>query len=514
MGGVINIITIKKQKTGVHFGGSVSNTSYVPGRYNKLGGAIGEADFSQLVDTQMLNFSLGYGAEKFSFKANWFGNHASNQYLYRDYGGFARRKESNAVLDTGGGVSFVWDLPNLVKLFSTTNFYYADRQYPVTGTSAGFAKEYDFSAKQSLMLDAPLAFRDDLSTELSLTYTFAQMKYGAASRSDDGYVTAVNRWNWYQGDKFTLRAGLDLRVINVDSTEDGVRSGGTGGIFAAAEWMPSKRLMVIASVKEASDFRQAVAVPKAGFVWRINDNLSLKNNYFRSFKFPDFDDMFYHSADGLYAGNPDLKPEDGLGADFGMEFSGEGVFGVSGAAYVQYTTDSIHWVKRAGRWMPQNAGTGFFTGAELRPSLTFNFQDGAKSGGFITVNKIKVSPTYQFQLSWLLNEGLGFDNGMRIPYMPTHIIGCSFDIQFEAGAKKEAGSLLVSAHWESRRYADTQNIMELPPYCLVNITLNQNIGSRFTAFFIVRNVLNQLYTSFAEYPMPGMSITAGLRVNL
>ncbi|MDR3123736.1 MAG: TonB-dependent receptor, partial [Treponema sp.] len=96
-------------------------------------------------------------------------------------------------------------------------------------------------------------------------------------------------------------------------------------------------------------------------------------------------------------------------------------------------------------------------------------------------------------------------NSYRIPYMPTHIIGASLDIPWKTG------SLLVSAHWESSRYADPNNLMVLDPYCLVNLTVNQDIGSHVTVFGVVRNTLNALYTSFAEHPMPGVNVTLGLR---
>jgi outer membrane cobalamin receptor len=52
--------------------------------------------------------------------------------------------------------------------------------------------------------------------------------------------------------------------------------------------------------------------------------------------------------------------------------------------------------------------------------------------------------------------------------------------------------------------------MELEPYCLLNITVNQNIGKNITVFAVLRNALNSLYTSFAEYPMPGLGLTRGL----
>ena len=54
--------------------------------------------------------------------------------------------------------------------------------------------------------------------------------------------------------------------------------------------------------------------------------------------------------------------------------------------------------------------------------------------------------------------------------------------------------------------------MPLDPYCLVNATLNQGIGKHLVLSANVRNALNWLYTSFAEYPMPGTSFTLSARV--
>jgi vitamin B12 transporter len=254
--------------------------------------------------------------------------------------------------------------------------------------------------------------------------------------------------------------------------------------------------------------KQAVAIPKAGLVWTAVEteklSFSLKNNYFRCFKFPDFDELYYHSADGLYVGNPDLKPEDGLGADLMGELVWGERFSASSAAYFQWTTNSIHWVKAGVQWHPENVGTGCFVGIDFRPSLTIPLP-------FKAVEKVTVGLTYQYQLSWLLNDDLDFSDALRIPYMPMHILGGSVDVPWNTASPEYAGSALVSAHWESVRYADTLNHLELDPYCLLTITVNQNIGKHVTAFAILRNALNALYTSFAEYAMPGISFTVGGR---
>jgi outer membrane receptor protein involved in Fe transport len=74
------------------------------------------------------------------------------------------------------------------------------------------------------------------------------------------------------------------------------------------------------------------------------------------------------------------------------------------------------------------------------------------------------------------------------------------------------GSLLLTAHYESIRYADTMNEMELEPHCIMHATVNQDLGKYLTAFVSLRNILNVHYESFAGYYMPGISFTAGVRV--
>ncbi|MDR0683555.1 MAG: TonB-dependent receptor [Spirochaetaceae bacterium] len=512
LGGVINIITIKKQKPGLSLSGAFSNTGYLPGRYNMRhsGGKIGGPHAEDIVDMQSLSFSGGYGAERFSLKGSIFGNRAGNHYLYEDDYSFARRKVSNEVLDAGGAATAAWNLSDTTTILSDTKMYIAGRNFPVTPNSTGYAEARDFQITENILFNAPVIFRDDLGTEASISYQYSNTSYGVDTRSFDNYITVINRWNWYPVEKLTLRAGLDWRFLHIDSrsaTEtDPVKTGNMGGLYLTGEYLPVNVFMIIASVKGVTDTRQNAAVPKLGFRWEITPLVTLKNNYFRSFKFPDFDDLYYRSLDSVFVGNPDLRPEDGVGADLTGEFKlsdmfalDAPVFGVDATAYVQWTEDSIHWVKSAGgRWSPENIGTAFFIGADLRPSVTLEIGRGG-------IDSLKLGASYQFQLSWLLSGNLSFSNSYRIPYMPTHIIG------FQADLGWKTGSLLVSAHYETTRYADTLNQMPLAPHCTVHATVNQDIGKYFTVFGSLRNILNAHYESFAGYYMPGISLTLGVK---
>jgi outer membrane cobalamin receptor len=510
LGGVINIITTKRQKPGFNFNGVLSNTGYLPGKYamRRPAGEVGKEHIEDIFDMQTLSFSAGYGAKKFSWQAGLFGNRANNHYLYEDDYGFARRKQSNEVLDTGGNVSLVWDLPADAMLLSDTKYYYARRNFPVGPNATGYAEARDFSLTETVQLNAPVAFRDDLGTDASLTYQYSNTSYGVNIKSFDHYVTAINRWGWYPGEKLTLRAGADWRSLFIDSqssTEtEPIKTGNQGGVYVTGEFSPVKRFMIIGSVKAATDTRQVVAAPKIGWRWELTPEFTLKNNYFRSFKFPDFDDLYYRSLDNSMVGNPNLKPEDGVGADLSGEFTPGERFAISSAVYGQYTRDSIHWIPRAGAssWTPDNVGEAWFIGADLRPKLTLRLD----RAGFTT---LVLGASYQYQLSWLMTGNLGFADAYRIPYMPNHILGGSVDLSW--GREGFAGSLLFTAHYESTRYGNTTNTMVLDPYVLLHATITQGLGKHFTAFAALRNILNAHYESFASYDMPGTSLALGVR---
>jgi vitamin B12 transporter len=505
LGGVINIITIKKQKPGYNFGFTLSNTGYMPGQYNKRQamGAIGDPEYIDLLDMQSLSVFAGHGAEKFSWKASLFGNRAGNHYLYQDDYGFARRKISNEVLDAGGNIQLNFTLPKDANILSDTKLYYAHRNFPITMNSVGSALATDLMLTENIIFAAPVIFRDDLATDASLTYQTSFTTYGVNITGSDHFLTAINRWSWYPTDKITVRSGIDWRFLYVDTdspTEtDPVKIGNQGGLYLTGEFKILKNLLLIASVKGATDTKRAVAVPKLGLSWQIHPSFTLKNNYFRSFKFPDFDDLYYRSPDNVFVGNPNLRPEDGWGTDIIGDLRLEKYLSLTATVFWQWTTDSIHWVKsQGGRWSPENVGTACFVGADLRPVFTLPLDKWS-------FTSLKIGVNYQFQFSWLLSGDLDFANSFRIPYMPTHIIGGTIDLAWKTG------SLMISAHYEGTRYADTTNQMPLDPHCVMHATVNQKAGKHLTLFASLRNILNTQYESFASYYMPGISLVIGAR---
>jgi vitamin B12 transporter len=376
-------------------------------------------------------------------------------------------------------------------------------------------KQRDFSTRQNLMLDMPRAFRDDLSLEGSLTHAWQILDYeltAPGSRHDQHTLTAINRWGWYPFSKFTLRMGGDYRYSYLDSTGMGRHDRHDGGVYLTAEYQPVRQFLLIPSVKmvfSGSGAAPVVPVPKLGFVWYGGDSFTIKGNYFRSFKLPDFEDLYW-TGGGSY-GNPDLKPEDGWGTDLGVVYRSKNGVSIEGVFFTQWTADSIHWYGSGGTWKPTNVGKAIYFGLDGK----LGFDIPLPGGPF---EKIGLSLSYQYLLSYLLSYGYTCASDKRIPYMPLHGAGFSLNVPWNLGSKEpkgswKPGSLVVSGHYEGQRYAETANLTRLKPYFLLNATVNQGINKNLSAFAVFRNILNQSYESFNDYPMPGLTVTVGMRMN-
>jgi vitamin B12 transporter len=487
LGGVINIITVKKQKPGVRFGAGVANT----------------AVSGTTLDSQNINFFASSGHKMFSWSANLFTNHADNYFLYTDDYGIEHRRENNQVRDTGAGASFAWNFDDLTRLALTGDFYYGDKNIPGPMTAKNYGNQKDFSTRQTVFLEKPVIFRDDLAMEASVSHSWQTLEYKETpdvSLHKIQTVQAINRWYWYPLDILALTTGWDYRYSRLDSTNIGLKSGHDGGISVTAEY-GDKVFLVIPSVKLVlsgiEESIVAVPVPKLGFVWNVFDSLTLKNNYFRSFKLPTFNDRYW-SGDATARGNPDLRPEDGWGTDLGVEYRYGKLLAIDGTVYASWIRDSIQWRSVNSVWRPENIGEAALFGFDSHIQSEIPLSAGP-------VTALVPSLSYQYLLSYILTEKLTFDSGIRMPYMPMHRAALSLDVRWNTG------SALFAGQYEGLRYTETLNIVTLEPYWMLNATVNQNIGDHFTTFAVFRNILNVSYVSMLDYPMPGFSLTLGMR---
>jgi outer membrane cobalamin receptor len=510
LGGVVNIITVKKQTEGLRLDGSVSNTAFMPAPSFSHGKQTA-AHNEDLVDSQNYTLSAALGAKNYSLKGSAFFNSAKNHFLYYDQYNIARRKDGNDILDGGINGSFMRKLDNDAKIIASASLYASDKNIPISGFTNIAGNQKDASTRETILFDAPEIFAQGLSAEASLGYQFSRLLYAppnanaeADSRHDLTTVTAVNRWSYYR-DALTLRSGFDWRFSYIDSSNLNTHLRNDGGFYVSAEWQALQKLLIIPSIKAVmaqTGSEHIVPVPKLGFLYNATESLAIKNNYFRSFKFPDFEDLYWSSG-GMY-GNPDLKSEDGWGADLGFDWLHNSVFSLGSVVFFEWTRDSVHWSNSSGTWKPENIGEAAYIGVDGRAELVLAIDAGIWK-------QFKLSVSYQYMTSRLLSYGYQWDSGKHIPYMGEHSIGGQTEINWIAGKQKRAGQLGITGHYEDIRYADTANAVKLDPYFLLTVNANQEISNMFAVFVALRNLLNVSYQSYAEYPMPGFNATIGLR---
>ncbi|MCB9549950.1 MAG: TonB-dependent receptor [Myxococcales bacterium] len=112
------------------------------------------------------------------------------------------------------------------------------------------------------------------------------------------------------------------RTVTAGGERPGERDEARLAIAAAGSlaWQPVSALTAQATLRvDDTDARDALLVPAAGLAWSPWPALTLRANAGRLFRDPGFDELYFE-ATGL-RGNPDLRPEDGLGADIGATFS-------------------------------------------------------------------------------------------------------------------------------------------------------------------------------------------------
>jgi vitamin B12 transporter len=504
LGGVVNIITIKEGPAGLRVSGSAANTSFLPGVYYKPNNEEAGPNFEDLADTQKLAFAAGYTGADYSVSGNIFGNRAGNHYLYRDmYFDKTRRKTNNEVWDAGGSGFYIRNLAGLTRLIVSADVYYADKNIPTSGYAEIAGVQTDFSTRQNIMLDMPRFMRDSVSMEASASHNWQILGYRppvlAASEHDEHALTAIARLSWRLAPALTLKSGGDYRYTLLNSSELSRKDQTDGGVYLTAEYRPAERLLVSPSVKAVfnSNGSAAVPVPKLGLAWFASDALTLKNNYFRSFRHPDFQDLYWPAL-GDAAGNPDLKPEDGWGGDLIAAWR-RGALTLDAAFFAQYVADTIYWTPTGRVWRPLNVGEGFFFGADGKASAAVPLRGRPP---------LTLTVSYQYLRSYVSRTGFDLSGDMRMPYSPEHRAGVSADIPWRTG------SLLVSARFEGRRYTERTNTIVLDPHFTVDVNVNKRLSDNWTLFGEVRNLLNASYESHINYPMPGASLTLGARYQL
>lgn len=487
VGGVI-YITTKKQQFGIHFNSDTQIKTFF--------------NANNLFDTfcQSAGFSSSLGKSSF-FKAGAKGAWANNRFLFKNYKGMQLERQNSQVKDANADIQFLHYFGN-GNYFSASNlFYIGNKNVPGVENAAYSGVQDDLTNKMIFALNFP-AIKDCVRLENSVAWICDTRKYleneeagaGAGSQSMGSGLSRhyVNSFKFsssavfFGWKNFTQSLGLNFDYTNLNSTNDGKHNQFT---FTAKETSKIKlgqffTLSVPFAVKICGE--NFAFIPKAGVTAEFS-HINLIFDVYRMVQFPNMDDLYW--TGGGFHGNADLKPEAGWGADFSVNVHNF-IVPFSLCLFTNYYANKIQWDLSKGQ--PENLASAFYFGIDFSAEKTLF--------DFVT---IKLNAEYLYNR--LLDKNNSLTYGKRIMWTPDLTAAISTRFAFEYFTWS------IDANYTGSRYTSNLNLYELEPYVLLNTSLEFTKIAWFTPYLRGENLLNTDYESAENYPMPGISLTVGIK---
>lgn len=331
----------------------------------------------------------------------------------------------------------------------------------------------------------------------------------ALSRSAVQTLQSQVEQNFVIGNNFVLQTGFDLQYFN--STVDGYGNDKTekrASVFALLRYNPSSKLNLTAN------FRQAFVegylpspTPTLGMSWQLYTHSShlvlLKSNVAMAYRVPTLNERFWKPG-----GNPNLKPEQSVNGEIGVEYQWLGEKWKLENNLTMYHSLVDNWVLwRQGErfWYPDNLLQVYARGVEISSKIAYK----TTNFGFIT------GLQYQFTKSTQSKAMFQEELHKQLSYVPLHAGG------FFALLNWKSYSLQLNSNYTGLRYTTTDNLNSLAPYLLTNLSvgyelkmkkLREKQAKSLLQFWLrCYNLTNEAYQNVESRAMPLRSYSVSVQ---
>ncbi len=246
------------------------------------------------------------------------------------------------------------------------------------------------------------------------------------------------------------------------------------------------------------DGKRGELIPFAGFDWRVikNEDLILKGSVARNFRYPNLNDLYWQPG-----GNPDLKPEQGVSYEMGLQYDmikNRQSWQSSLSFYQSVIRDWIIWLPGfKGYWEPENIRKVRAEGLELNTRWKTDLGEAG----------LTVSGTYAYTRSRNFGDPLVWGDdayGKQLVYVPLHSGNLMINVFYKGF------SLAYQYNAYSERFTTSSNDITrrdwLYPYFMNDISLEKSfrVGKIDLSTGIkVFNLFDESYHTVLYRPMPG-----------
>jgi len=205
----------------------------------------------------------------------------------------------------------------------------------------------------------------------------------------------ANRKDWI------LQGGLRYETKEIDAPVDGTNSYFVSkGIYNATN-----------NTQDFSSWGGTI-----GATYKIDDNFAIASNLSKGFRSPSIFELFAGGVHGgvqaFQIGNPNLQPEDSLGADISLRYKEDS----SNANLTVYQNHIDNYIYLANTGYKRHANTGDRAGAGLDEMI--NEQTDAKIEGIEFSGETKLLPSTTLRGSLELIRGIDKRNDTKLGYIP------------------------------------------------------------------------------------------------
>jgi iron complex outermembrane receptor protein len=231
---------------------------------------------------------------------------------------------------------------------------------------------------------------------------------------------------------------------------------------------------------------------KIGVKYRPISSVTLKTNFSRSYRIPNFTELF--GDRGAIVGNPGLIPESGWNWDIGFLLQLKPVrFEV--AYFLNRVDDLIQFLQTSQFTVrAENLSRGQIQGVEtflaVRP---LDFLD------------LSVNYTFQRPKDASGLPGLA---GNFLPGRPLH------ELNAKATLSNRWGKLFADLNFIDDNFLDTQNLLRADNRVIFNAGASARFLKRFTAGFEAKNLFNDRVADVVGFPLPGRSYYGKLEIDI
>jgi outer membrane cobalamin receptor len=298
-------------------------------------------------------------------------------------------------------------------------------------------------------------------------------------------ITAGTEWNEEMYRNTDLIAAADVidrsRVNTAVYLQEALK-------LSAFSFIPGLRL-------DANSAFGSVVSPRLTVVFHANERVKFSANTGKVWRAPTFNELYYKDAFGT-SGDPNLKPEEGISSDFGVEYARES-WKSSCTLFRSDTDNLILW----------KYDSATFTSTAM--NVNRSRQQGAE---FEFSQQLVKGLAHRLNYTYLWAEDT--DAHTQLIYRPQHTANYALTWAFPSGTRLGMGAEYVGAkRTEAADYSmsDPRYYSELPAYTLVSLTVSQRFHGA-ELWMRGDNLLNTNYQTRLGYPLPGAVISGGVNI--